>query len=91
MIVNATDETEYFFSQEEANNRLSSFIDIAESKYEEYIKAKTEEEKHSVVTATYKQSFVFHMLCSIIENPDIKDYKKFPEFGYRIEQAVILA
>ena len=85
------EDTEYFETKKEAEEKMNSFIEKSKNAYKEYTEAKTDGKKYKICESLFSCGIAFHFLMEMIDNPEITDFKKFPEFGYEIQQSVLPA
>jgi len=83
--------TEYFETKDAAEEKINKFIEKSKNAYEKYNEAKTEGEKDKICESLFPCSIAFHFLIEMLDNPEITDFQKFPNFGYEIQQSLLPA
>ena len=81
-----------YATEEEAKSKLNEWINTAKDFVKQYNKA-SEKERDKMVSEFMrsKPDLIVHLVDDMIDNPNVTDMKKLPNFGYEIQQSLLSA
>lgn len=82
-----------YTTEKEAKSKLNEWINTAKRFIKKYNKASSGDKKDKMAGDFIRSNsdFIVHIVFDMLENPNVTDMKKLPNFGYEIQQSLLSA